>query len=147
MCQRISKFLNIIFDVVKASRVVIFPMNGVYFQSGIKGAVFSATSAWDYFSSLFINFIDLAIGYVTSGRAVSTLCVCVCDASFRNEYRISFQCLGPPPQILSAHARFKVVCKESPLWDDLIHDGDGKWKFHFCFYFGIFLLFWFPFKY
>lgn len=122
-----------------------FPVNGVYFQSGIKGAMFSATSAWGYFTSLFINFIDLAIGYVTSGIAVNPLCVC--DASFRSQYRIGFQCLGSQPQILSECTHFKVVCKKSLLWNDLIYDVDGKWKIQFCFHFRIFLLFSFPFKY
>lgn len=67
-------------------------INGVYSQNDIKRAIFSAISAWGYFSSLFINFTDTAIDYVSVGRAVNPLCVCMhtCDASCRSQNRIDF---------------------------------------------------------
>lgn len=60
----------------KHQKLLPFQINGVYFQNDIKGAMFAATSVWGYFSSLFINFTDIAINYVSFSRVVNPLCVC-----------------------------------------------------------------------
>lgn len=134
-----------------------FQINGVYFQSEIKGAAFSAPSAWGSFSSLFINFTDIAIDYVSFSRAVTPLCVrahacgCVylcahaCDVSFRSQHRIDFQYLGSRPQMLSECTHFKVVTRRHccgmtsfMLW---IGDGNSSSVFasEYCCLFGFHL--------
>ena len=59
---------------------------------------------WRLLGSLFINFKNSAIGYVTSGRTVNPLCVCEREkqrerqrqreTSFRGRSRTGFLCLG-----------------------------------------------------